>query len=46
MRRTVNDGLERVAGDHVGVMNKDGPKVDEHEEAEVDHAVEREEEYE
>ncbi len=42
----VYDGLEGVAGDHVRVVDEDGPKVDKDEEAEVDHAVEGEEEYE
>ncbi len=46
VRGTVYDGLEGVAGDHVRVVDEDGPKVDKDEEAEVDHAVEGEEEYE
>ena len=40
----VDDALERVAGDHVRVVDEDGPEVDKDEEAEVEVALEREEE--
>jgi len=44
VRGPVDDVLERVAGDHVGVVNEDAPKVDGDEEEEVECAVEWEEE--
>lgn len=44
MRRPVDDLLERMAGDKVRVMDKDGPEVDEDEEAKVEVTVEREDE--
>ena len=40
----VDDLLERVAGDHVGVVDEDGPEVDKDEEAEVEVALDGEEE--
>ena len=43
VRGTVDDRLERVSGDHVRVVDEDGPAVDDHEEAEVQLTVEREE---
>ena len=44
VRGPVDDRLERVAGDHVGVVDEDGPEVDEDEEAEVEVALDGEEE--
>ena len=35
VRGPVDDRLERVAGDHVRVMNEDGPEVHEDEESKV-----------
>ena len=43
VRRAVDDRLERVSGDHVRVVDEDGPAVNDHEEAEVQLAVEGEE---
>ena len=40
VRRVVDDRLERVSGDHVRVVDEDGPAVDDHEEAEVQLTVE------
>ena len=40
----VDDVLERVAGDHVGVVDEDGPDVDEDEHGEVEVALHGEEE--
>ena len=40
----VDDLLERVSGDHVRVVDEDGPEVDEDEEAEVEVALDGEEE--
>ena len=44
VRGAVDDFLEGVAGDHVRVVDEDGPHVDEDEEAEVERAVEGEHE--
>lgn len=44
MRRAVDHVFERMAGNHVRVVDKDAPKVDSNEEAEVELAVQREEE--
>lgn len=41
---TIDDLLQRVSSDHIGIMDKDGPEVDKDEQAEVDLLMEREEE--
>ena len=42
VRWAIDEGFERVPGDHVGVVNKDGPKVDRHEKNKIENAMERE----
>ena len=44
VRGPVDDVLERVAGDHVGVVDEDGPDVDEDEHGEVEVELDGEEE--
>lgn len=44
MRRAVDDRLERMAGDHVRVVDEDRPEVDKEEQAEIEPAVEGEDE--
>jgi len=38
----VYDFLEGMTGDHVRVMNKDAPAIDEYEQPEIEEAMERE----
>lgn len=41
---SINDGLKRMSGYHIGVVDKYAPEVDEHKEAKVQIPVEREQE--
>jgi len=44
MRWSVDDFFERMVGDHIRVVDEDGPKVDQDEEDEVEMPLEREDE--
>lgn len=41
MRRSIDNGLERVAGDHVGIVDENGPYIHDHEKAEIHDSMER-----
>lgn len=44
MCRSINHILQRVVSDHVGIVNEDGPEIDQDEEDEVKMPLKREEE--